>query len=60
VHKEEAVKILKNRVQDLKGSKHKGGLFFLRWSGDKISVFLEIALYEDCKPIKRKYKIKTQ
>jgi len=53
-----ARKILKNKVKDILYSKHKGGKFILRWSGDKISLFLEVAFYKDMTPVKRKISYK--
>ena len=41
-------------MTDVLSSKHQGGTFHLRWSGDKIGLFLEVALVEDTKPIIRR------
>jgi len=41
-------------MKDVVGSKHKGGRFILRWWGDRISLFLEVAFVEDLEPKRRR------
>ena len=53
MHSEEAKKII--QAQNKQGcleSKHKGGLFVVRWKGDNFGVFLEIPEYYDNSPIR--------
>ena len=35
------------KIDNLIQKKHKGGTFILRWLGDTVSIFMEIALVED-------------
>jgi len=60
-HKKVCKTIKNNKIKNVYESKHKGGNFVLKWYADRISLFLEIAVVEDCKkyPKKIRYKIDT-